>query len=417
VSEANATADGGTQGLTRQILIAMLAGVVAGAILNGIGGGPLRSLLVDGVFHVVGAIFLASLKLLVVPLVFVSLVCGTSALDDVRRIGRVGAKTLILYLGTTAFAITLALLAASLVQPGAGFDLHTEASFTAHQAPPLTRVLIDLFPTNPIKAMAEGNMLQVIVFSLLFGLAISLADDAGARLRRVFEDLNTVVMRLVMVLMRIAPYGVFCLIGQVFAKEGFDAILPLARYFFVVLGVLALHGLGTYSILLASLARRNPLGFFRSMRDVLAVAFSTASSNATLPVTLRTAEKKLGVDNAIASFTIPLGATINMDGTAIMQGVATGFIAQAYGIHLGLHGYAMVVVTATLASIGTAGVPGVGLIMLSMVLDQVGLPVEGIGLIIGVDRLLDMVRTAVNVCGDATVTCIVARSEGQLREV
>lgn len=416
MSEAKPTEDTGTQELTRQILIAMAAGLVVGAVLNGFDAGPLRSIVVDGVFHVVGAIFLASLKLLVVPLVFVSLVCGTSALDDVRRIGRVGGKTLALYLATTALAVTLALLAASVVQPGTGFDLHTNASFTAHEAPPLTRVLIDLFPTNPIKAMAEGNMLQVIVFALLFGLAISLAGDPGTRLRRVFEDLNIVVMRLVMVLMRIAPYGVFCLLGRVFADEGFDAILPLARYFFVVLAVLVLHGLGTYSIFLVGLARRSPVSFFRNMREVLAVAFSTASSNATLPVTLRTAEEKLGVDNSIAAFTIPLGATINMDGTAIMQGVATGFIAQAYGIDLGLHGYVMVVLTATLASIGTAGVPGVGLIMLSMVLDQVGLPVEGIGLIIGVDRLLDMVRTAVNVCGDAMVTCVVARSEGQIRE-
>jgi Na+/H+-dicarboxylate symporter len=214
--------------------------------------------------------------------------------------------------------------------------------------------------------------------------------------------------------MRIAPYGVFCLIAKVFAVQGLAAIAPLAKYFVVVLGVLLLHAIATYPILLRLLAGLSPLRFYRKMREPLVLAFSTASSNATLPVTLRTVEQRLGVHNQIASFTVPLGATINMDGTAIMQGVATAFIAQAYGIDIGVSGYLMVVVTATLASIGTAGVPGVGLVMLAMVLRQVDLPVEGIGLILGVDRLLDMLRTAVNVTGDAVVSCIVARSEGQL---
>jgi Na+/H+-dicarboxylate symporter len=219
---------------------------------------------------------------------------------------------------------------------------------------------------------------------------------------------------MVMMLMVIAPFGVFCLVARVFAEQGFEAIVPLARYFFLVLGVLLLHALVTYPALLTLLAGLNPLVFLRKMRDPIALAFSTASSNATLPVTLRTVELRMGVRNTIASFTVPLGATINMDGTAIMQGVATGFIAQAYGIDLGFTDYLVVVLTATLASIGTAGVPGVGLIMLAMVLRQVNLPVEGIGLIIGVDRLLDMTRTAVNVSGDASVSCIVAKSEGEL---
>jgi Na+/H+-dicarboxylate symporter len=229
-----------------------------------------------------------------------------------------------------------------------------------------------------------------------------------------FGDLNSVIMRLVMLLMSVAPYGVFCLIAKVFALQGFAAMSPLLQYFFLVLGVLVLHALITYSSLLRTLAGVNPIAFFRKMRDPIALAFSTASSNATLPVTLETVEHKLGVKNSIASFTIPLGATVNMDGTAIMQGVATGFIAQAYGIDLLPIDYLMVVLTATLASIGTAGVPGVGLIMLAMVLRQVNLPVEGIALVLGVDRLLDMVRTAVNVTGDASVSCIVAASEGEL---
>jgi len=377
-----------------------------------------ESLAVNGLLRVGGSIFLASLNLLVVPLVFVSLVCGTAALDDVAKLGRVGAKTLGLYLVTTAIAVSLALVAASIVQPGAGFDLGSGATYEAQQAPPIADVIIDLFPSNPIRAMSDGNMLQIIVFAGLFGLALTLSGEPGRRLLKFFDDLNAVIMRLVMLLMVAAPYGVFCLIAKNFALQGFRAVGPLVWYFVLVLGVLVLHALFTYSILLKVLARLNPIVFFRNMRDPIALAFSTASSNATLPVTLETVEHRLGVGNSIASFTIPLGATVNMDGTAIMQGVATGFIAQAYGIDLSPMDYAMVVVTATLASIGTAGVPGVGLIMLAMVLRQVNLPVEGIGLIIGVDRLLDMVRTVVNVCGDASVSCIVAASEGQLsREV
>jgi Na+/H+-dicarboxylate symporter len=409
----------GGRSLTFKIVLGMGAGLAVGLLLNWSGvSGWVESFVVNGLLHVGGAIFLASLKLLVVPLVFVSLVCGTAALDDVAKLGRVGAKTLGLYLATTAIAVTLALVAATIVQPGAGFELESAATFEAQPTPSLADVVIDLFPTNPIQAMAQGNMLQIIVFAGLFGLALTLSGEPGKRLLKFFDDLNAVIMQLVMLLMSVAPYGVFCLIAKVFALQGFEAMAPLLRYFFLVLAVLILHALVTYPSLLRVLAGLNPIVFFRNMRDPIALAFSTASSNATLPVTLETVEHKLGVRNSIASFTIPLGATVNMDGTAIMQGVATGFIAQAYGIDLSPTDYLMVVVTATLASIGTAGVPGVGLIMLAMVLRQVNLPVEGIALVLGVDRLLDMVRTAVNVTGDASVSCIVAASEGQLsREV
>jgi Na+/H+-dicarboxylate symporter len=392
----------------------MVGGFAVGVLLNVIGvEGFIGDYVVEGLFHVGGSIFLASLKLLVVPLVFVSLVCGTAALDDVSKLGRVGGKTLALYLATTAAAVSLAILAAIVIRPGDGFGLETDVTFAAQQPPSIAETLINLFPSNPVRAMAEGNMLQIIVFSVLFGLAVTLAGAPGKRVLAVFNDVNSVILRLVMLLMTLAPYGVFCLIAKVFALQGFGAIPPLARYFFVVLGVLLLHMFVTYSLLLRLAGRLDPLVFYRKMRDPLALAFSTASSNATLPVTLENAELRLGVHNSIASFTVPLGATINMDGTAIMQGVAAGFIAQAYGIEIGPVGYVMVVLTATLASIGTAGVPGVGLIMLAMVLRQVNLPVEGIGLIIGVDRLLDMVRTAVNVTGDSAVTCVVARSEGR----
>ena len=403
--------------LTNKILAAMAAGLVFGAVLNLIGpDGWIRTLLIDGALHVGGKLFLAALKLLVVPLVFVSLVCGTASLDDIRKLGRVGGKTLGLYLATTAAAITLAVAVAVIVGPGRGFELTTAADFAAQEAPPLSETLIAIFPTNPVQAMAEGNMLQVIVFSILFGLALCLTGDAGARVARGFADLNEVIMKLVMMIMNTAPYGVFCLIAKVFAEQGFGAILPLIKYFLVVVACLAIHAGAVYPAILRTLAGLSPLQFFRKARAPIVFAFSTASSNATLPATLETAEHKLGAHNSIASFTIPLGATINMDGTAIMQGVATVFIAQAYGMGLGVNDYLMVIVTATLASIGTAGVPGVGLIMLAMVLKQVGLPVEGIGLIIGVDRLLDMMRTAVNITGDATVTCFVAHTEQALHQ-
>jgi Na+/H+-dicarboxylate symporter len=401
--------------LTVRIIIGMLSGLVVGLLLNLVGAkGLLNELLVEGLFYVVGAIFIASLKLLVVPLVLVSLVCGTAALDDVSKLGRVGGRTLVLYLGTTAVAISLALAAAVLVAPGSGFDLPTDLDYAPGPSPSLTETLIGLFPTNPVQAMADANMLQIIVFAILFGVALTLSGEPGRRLLGIFRDLNSAILRLVLMLVHLAPYGVFCLIARVFATQGFEAVLHLAEYFTVVLGVLVLHACVTYPLLLRGLGGLSPWTFYRKMRDPMALAFSTASSNATLPVTLENVEQRLGVSNSIASFTVPLGATINMDGTAIMQGVATVFIAQAYGIDIGAGGYLMVVLTATLASIGTAGVPGVGLVMLAMVLEQVHLPVEGIALIIGVDRLLDMVRTAVNVTGDSAVACVVARAEGQL---
>ncbi|NDV62811.1 dicarboxylate/amino acid:cation symporter [Puniceicoccales bacterium CK1056] len=409
--------------LTIQILAGMGIGVVVGLlcslIVNRTGGfvGDFTSdYLVEGLFNLLGQAFLALLRVLVVPLVFVSLVCGTAALDDVRKLGRIGVRTVGLYLMTTAIAITLALIAAIIVGPGKGFGLATDVSFEAATPPSLVDVLIGIFPKNVIAAMSQGNMLQIIVFAVLFGLALTLSGKPGKRLLAIFEDMNEVIMTLVWIVMKLAPYGVFALIARTFATQGFDAFGPLIKYFVLVLGVLFLHALVTYPLLLKGFSGLNPGPFLKKLREVQIFAFSTASSNATIPITLKTVEEKLGVKNSVASFTVPLGATINMDGTAIMQGVATVFIAQAYSMGLGVTDYLMVIMTATLASIGTAGVPGVGLIMLSMVLTQVGLPVEGIGLIIGIDRLLDMVRTAVNVTGDSTVSCIVAKGEGELDE-
>jgi len=409
--------------LTNRILIAMFAGIVIGSLLNlsmNSSSLPvsisefLDTYILGGVLDVVGRIFVASLKLLVVPLVFVSLVCGSSSLGDSSRMGSIAVKTLLLYLFTTAVAISLALLAATIVGPGVGIEIAGEANYQAATPPPLADVLVNIVPSNPVRAMAEGQMLQVIVFALLFGYAISHAAEPGRRIAAFFQDMEAVIMKMVGVLMAFAPYGVFALLAKLFSSMGLGAIVDLGTYFLTVLGVLLTHGLVIYTLLLKSMTGLSARMFFAKMRPVWAFAFSTASSGATLPITLRTVERKLGVDNTVGGFTVPLGATINMDGTAIMQGVATVFIAQAYGIDLTMGALLTVVLTATLASIGTAAVPGVGLVTLALVLEQVGLPVEGIALIIGVDRLLDMVRTAVNVTGDATISILVATSEQQM---
>lgn len=415
--------------LTSRIVIGMLSGILLGAFLQWFLAGqdersislilfnlPIKAFFIDGLFHIGGQIFIASLQMLVVPLVFISLVCGTCSLSDATTLGRLGAKSVGLYLITTAIAISLAITAALLIGPGSGVELQSDASFSTAEAPGLAHVIINMFPRNPINAMAEGNMLQIIIFAVLFGIATAMSGKPGERIAELFQDLNAIVMKLVTILMNLAPYGVFCLMVRVFSTMGLDMFSSLASYFFVVLGVLLLHGFVTYPVLFKLLTGLNPIVFMKKMRAAALFAFSTSSSNATIPVTLETVTQKLGVKNSIGSFTVPLGATINMDGTAIMQGVATVFIAQVFGVDLSLTDFLMVILTATLASVGTAGVPGVGLIMLAMVLQQVGLPVEGIALIIGVDRLLDMTRTSVNITGDSMVSCVIAQSEGQLDE-
>ncbi|HRQ65001.1 MAG TPA: dicarboxylate/amino acid:cation symporter [Xanthomonadaceae bacterium] len=404
--------------LSAQIIIGLAAGAVVGALVNLAGQAQpaVHAWLTEGLFHVVGQLFIAALMMLVVPLVFLSLVTGTSKLSDPKRLGRLGLRTLALYLATTAIAVTFALSLALLFDPGKGADLPL-AEYTPRAAPSLMEVLIGLVPRNPVQAMADGNMLQIIVFSILVGLALVLAGETGRRVSAQFEDWNEIVMKLVGIVMKLAPYGVFALIAKLAAETGLASFKPLLAYFLLVLSALLLHAFVTYPLLLKALSGLNPLIFLRKMRTPQLFAFSTASSNATIPVTLRTVERNIGVHNSVASFTVPLGATINMDGTAIMQGVAVVFLAQVYGMDLNLAQILMVVLMATLASVGTAGVPGVGMIMLGMVLVQVGLPPEAIGFIIGIDRLLDMVRTAVNITGDAMVTTVVAKWEGELDEL
>lgn len=403
--------------LTNKILIAMGLGLMLGSLINifALHQAFIQTYVVNGLLHVIGSAFINTLKMLVVPLVTFSLICGVCGIGDINALGRIGLKSFMLYILTTAIAISLALAIAITLSPGKDFTQSVASSeFVAKKSPPIAEVFINIIPSNPIAAFAQGNMLQIIFFVILFAIAMLMTGKIGKQLAASAEKLNEVMMQVVNLVMDFAPIGVFCLMAKTFSEQGFALIVPMIGYFSVVVLCLLLHALGTFSLLLTFFAKLNPLIFLKKMRPAHIFAFSTASSNATIPVTLQALEKRIGVDNTTAAFTVPLGATINMDGTAIMQGVATVFIANVYGIDLGITQYITIIGMSILASIGTAGVPGVGLIMLAMVFNQVGLPVEGIGLILGVDRLLDMIRTAVNITGDATVTCIVARGENTL---
>ena len=403
--------------LTLKIILGMILGFITGTVINFFSldnNFYINTYFINGIFDVIGSIFISSLKLMVVPLVFFSLSTGVASFDKEKKISVIALKTLLLYLFTTALAISLGLLIAIFLSPGSGLDLITSSQFNTPEAPSLKTVLIDIFPTNPVQAMAEGKMLQIIVFSIFFGIALRLTKDINNNLFEIMQNITNVIMKMVFILINFAPIGVFCLLGSLFAVQGINVLGNLAGYFFIVIFVLLFHGLIVYPSLLYIFTRIKPFWFYSKLRPLMVFAFSTSSSNATMPVTLKTVTEDIGVDPKIASFTIPLGATVNMDGTAIMQGVATVFIANAYNIDLSTLDYLMVILTATLASVGTAGVPGVGLIMLAMVLSQVGLPTEGIALILGVDRILDMLRTVVNVTGDSTVSTIVASSENAM---
>lgn len=404
--------------LTTKVLWAMFFGILVGLMINLSGlnaeGSFTSEYIVGGLFFIIGKMFITSLKMLVVPLVFFSLLSGVLGIGDVRKLGSVGLKSFGLYILTTAIAIATAILLAILIAPGSGANAVSSASFTAKEAPALSSVLINIIPSNVISALSDGNMLQIIFFSILFGISLLMVGKKAQSIVEGIEVINEAMMNMVNIIMSIAPYAVFALLAKAISELGLDLLISLASYVMVLVIALMLHLFGSLMIILKLFSNLSPTKFLQKIRDAQIFAFSTASSNATIPVTLRCVTKKMGVDNSVASFTVPFGATINMDGTAIMQGVATVFIANVYGVELGVSGYLTVILMSVLASIGTAGVPGVGLIMLSMVFVQVGLPVEGIGLILGVDRLLDMVRTSVNVTGDAVVTCVVAKSESEL---
>jgi Na+/H+-dicarboxylate symporter len=405
-----------SRSLTFWIFLSLILGTCAGVLIHQLAGAEwYASSFAKNIFQFGAEAFLRLLKFIVVPVVLVSLTCGVAGLQNIREFGKIAGKTFLIYLATTLMAIALAMSAGFLTQPGVGFNLgQIAAQPTTPQAPSLVDTFLNIIPVNLFSALSSAEMLQVIFIALLLGLALSLSGERGRRVLSIFEDANSVIMKIVEMVMWVSPLGVFCLTARVFAAQGFEAFHPLIVYFLTVLGVLLVHQFIFYSILLRLLSGLSPLQFFRKFRPAMLFAFSTSSSNATIPVTLKTVESNLGVSNRVASFTIPLGATVNMDGTAIMQGVATMFIAQAAGIDLGWMEVLTVLATATLASIGTAGVPSVGLVTLAMVLQSVNLPLEGIAVILAVDRLLDMARTVVNVTGDAVTTCIVAKSEGLL---
>ena len=399
-------------GLTTVIFIALLLGAITGLILHyWVPEGFVRdTVLINGVFYVFGNGFLRGMRMLVVPLVFCSLVCGAMSIGDTKKLGKVGVKTILFYLATTALAITVALGVGILINPGRNLDMSaiTIAETTIQESQPFVDVILDIIPINPIQSLAEGNMLQIIVFALIIGIILAKQGEKASTVANFISQGNNIMMDMTLIVMKVAPIGVFCLIAKTFAAIGFDGFAPMLKYMGSVLFALGLQCFGVYLIMLKGLTGLSPIKFVKKFAPVMGFAFSTATSNATIPLSIETLHKKLGVSKKISSFTIPLGATINMDGTAIMQGVAVVFVAQAFNITLTSADYLTVIATATIASIGTAGVPGVGLITLSMVFASVGLPVEGIGIIMGIDRLLDMARTAVNITGDAVCTTIVA---------
>ena len=411
-------------GLTSKIFIALIAGAVFGIILCYLvpSSSFKDDIIVNGILQVVGQGFIRLMKMLVVPLVFCSIVCGSMSIGDTKKLGTVGVRTLIFYLCTTALAITVALSVGNIINPGVGLDMSkiqaNAADVAEMESTSLTNTLLNIIPDNPINSLASGNMLQIIVFALIVGIILAKLGERTETVSNFFSQFNDIMMEMTMMVMSLAPIGVFCLIAKTFAGIGFSAFVPLAKYMIGVLIALAIQCFVVYLGLFKIFTGLNPFKFIKNFFPVMAFAFSTATSNATIPMSIDTLAKKMGVSKRISSFTIPLGATINMDGTAIMQGVAVVFAAQAFGIHLTMTDYITVIGTATLASIGTAGVPSVGLVTLTMVFNSVGLPVEAIGLIMGIDRILDMSRTAVNITGDAVCTTIVAHQNKALdREV
>lgn len=397
--------------LTTKILLGILLGLIVGTVLHLYFPGVF-DVLNGYIFDPIAELFIKAIKMIVVPLVFFSIAAGAAGIADPRKLGRIGVKTIGLYMLTTAVAITIGLLLANIIAPGEGVTIGEAAEKPdIQEAPPIKETLLNIVPENPIQAMAEAEMLQIIFFALFFGIAMALLGDKVDRVKAVIDQGSEVTIKMVDLVMRTAPYAAFALMARAIGQAGIELIGSMAWYMVTILGSLILHMAVIYSLLIWLLAKMNPLHFYKAMAPAMEVAFTTSSSAATLPVTMECAERDLKVPKSISSFVLPLGATVNMDGTSIMQGVAAVFIAQLYGIDLSLAEQGMIILTATLASIGTAAVPGAGLVLLSMVLTSVGLPVEGIAIIMGVDRLLDMSRTVTNITGDACVAVCVARTE------
>lgn len=408
--------------LTSLIFLSLIAGALTGIVFHYlVPAGYVRdTLFIDGIFYVLGQGFLRLMQMLVVPLVFSSLICGSAAVGDTATLGKIGLKTMVFYLATTALAITMAIVVGGVINPGTGLDTaHIKAEdISVSESVSIQETILNVIPKNPVASLADGDMLPIIIFAIFIGIILAKLGSNAGTVIDFFKQFNDIMMEMTDIVMKAAPVGVFCLIARTFAGIGFNAFFPLLKYMFAVLLALGIHCFIIYMILFKSFTGLSPVKFIRKFIPVMGFAFTTATSNATIPLSIETLERDMGISRKISSFTVPLGATINMDGTAIMQGVAVIFAAQAYGITLGPEQYLTVIATATLASIGTAGVPGVGLITLSMVFNSVGLPVEAIALIMGIDRIIDMTRTAVNITGDAVCTAIIAHQNGLLdREI
>ncbi|WP_342748197.1 dicarboxylate/amino acid:cation symporter [Desmospora activa] len=401
--------------MTKKILIGIVLGLIVGLTLHIYFPATFDSVNTY-VFSPVADLFLKAIKMIVVPLVFFSIAIGAAGMADPKKLGRIGGKTILLYLITTAVAISLALILANVIGPGThagNIPLPEEAPDAAKDgAPSILETFVNIVPENPIAALAEGQMLQIIFFALVFGFGMAFLGSKVDRVKELVEQANEIMMWMIHQLMKIVPFAAFALMARAIGEAGPNLVGSMALYMITLVSVLLLHMTITYGLFLKFIAKLSPIKFYKAMFPAMEVAFTTSSSAATLPVTMDRVEKGLNVPKSISSFVLPLGATVNMDGTAIMQGVAAIFIAQVYGIDLTITQQLLIVLTATLASIGTAAVPSAGIVMLTIVFPVVGLPIEGLAIVLGVDRLLDMARTATNITGDAMVATCIAKTEG-----
>ena len=398
---------------TKKIIVSMILGILVGVAFN------LTSLIestsgtyIINLFDLVSYLFLSSLKLIIVPLIFFSIVCGIVSLSDDVSISRLGIKTLLLYTITTVIAISLGLLFSSFMNYGP-IEMKSLDNVVNIENIDTDG---DIFPNNIFKSLSDGNIIHLLIFAVLIGISAARIKNKIKTFIQYFFDFNDVINELVKLVISFTPLAVFCILAKTFSTQGVETIISLAGYFFTVVFVLIFHFLFSFSILIKSFTALDPIKFFQNLKDVVIFTFSTSSSSASIPFTLKAAEEKYGIDKSISTFTVPLGATINMDGTAIMQGCATFFLASLYGIDLGINEILTIVITATIASVGTAGIPSAGIIMLTVIFTQIGIPLEGITLLLGVDRLLDMMRTSVNVSGDLCISCVIASSENKINE-
>lgn len=401
---------------TKKILFAMAAGIIIGIILNLYlsNDNVIKDFLISNIFETISVLFLSLLKMIVLPLIFVSIICGTLSISDPNKLTRLGFKTILLYMLSTVIAISIALIISNVFPYSINEIQENSLNELNVNEPKISEknFILNFIPENFFFALSSGNVLQVLFFALFMGITASFIKNEIPVFVDLMENLNQILINIVFVIIKITPLAVFCLLAKTFANQGVDVLTPLIQYFVLVITVLLIHFLGSYYIFLTLFSNLNPFIFYKKLKQLLVFTFSTSSSNASIPYTLDIVTRKYGVDKSFSSFSIPLGATINMDGTAIMQGCATYFLASYYGIALEFTDYLTIIATATLASIGTAGIPSAGIIMLSIILEQIGIPLEGIALLLGVDRLLDMMRTSVNVAGDTCISCIVAKSEG-----